>query len=69
MRSVSFDVDHITFDYPDKRVIDDLSMRIESGRFYGIIGPNGCGKSTLLDLLAKRVPDQELQRTRSKSSL
>ncbi len=53
MRSVSFDVDHITFDYPDKRVIDDLSMRIESGRFYGIIGPNGCGKSTLLDLLAK----------------
>lgn len=50
---MSFEVDHITFDYPGKRVIDSLSIRIATGRFYGILGPNGCGKSTLLDLLAK----------------
>jgi iron complex transport system ATP-binding protein len=50
---VSFEIENITFAYPEKKVIDNLSMCITAGRFYGIIGPNGCGKSTLLDLMAK----------------
>jgi len=29
-----------------------LNLKLESGRYYGIVGPNGCGKTTLLDLLA-----------------
>jgi iron complex transport system ATP-binding protein len=34
-------------------VIEDLSVRLESGRFYGLLGPNGCGKTTLVDLLVR----------------
>lgn len=49
--TTAFNVNKATFAYGDKTVIDRLSAEIETGRFYGIIGPNGCGKSTLIDLL------------------
>jgi len=47
-----FELDDITFYYSDKKVIDDISIRLEPAKFYGIIGPNGSGKTTILDLLA-----------------
>lgn len=33
-------------------VTDDVSLRFESGRRYGVIGPNGAGKTTFFNLLA-----------------
>jgi peptide/nickel transport system ATP-binding protein len=35
-----------------RRVLDSLSLNVESGETFGLIGPSGCGKSTLLRLLA-----------------
>lgn len=29
-------------------VLKDLSLEIESGKLYGLLGPNGCGKTTLM---------------------
>ncbi len=52
-----FELNHIRFGYADRTVIDDISLALEAGRFYGIIGPNGSGKTTLLDILTRhRVP-------------
>lgn len=54
-----FELNHIRFQYADRSVIDDISLSLEPGKFYGIIGPNGSGKTTLLDLLTRhRVPDK-----------
>jgi iron complex transport system ATP-binding protein len=53
-----FEFRHISFNYDDRKVIDDISLALAPGKFYGIIGPNGSGKTTLLDLLARhRLPD------------
>jgi len=46
-----FNLDKINFSYDKKRVIKNISLTLESGHFYGIMGPNGCGKTTFLDLL------------------
>ena len=52
-----FELNHIRFRYADRNVIDDISLSLAAGKFYGIIGPNGSGKTTLLDLLTRhRVP-------------
>ena len=34
------------------RAVDDLSLEIEEGEFFGLLGPSGCGKTTTLRLVA-----------------
>ncbi len=48
---MSFSLDRISFSYEKRPVLQDISLCLEPGFFYGILGPNGCGKSTLIDLL------------------
>ncbi len=44
--------------FPGRATIDDTTISLPAGRFYGIIGPNGCGKTTLIDLLMGQLkPD------------
>jgi iron complex transport system ATP-binding protein len=54
---MSFELKSVNFYYADKKVIDNFTIMLEPGHFYGIIGPNGSGKTTVLDLLCKhRIP-------------
>lgn len=38
--------------FKDKKVINKMSVQFESGKIYGIMGPNGSGKTVLLKLLS-----------------
>ena len=42
----------LAFSYGDNVVLKDISMKLEEGRIYGLLGENGVGKTTLLTLLA-----------------
>jgi len=51
-----FDVD---FAYGDSPVLEGVSLRVEAGDFWALLGPNGGGKSTLLKLaLGLLEPDR-----------
>lgn len=50
-----FQVESLQFGYNGKRVIEDISLELSPGRFYGILGPNGSGKSTFIDLLTGQL--------------
>jgi ABC-2 type transport system ATP-binding protein len=44
-------IDDLHKQYGDGPVLHGLSMRVEQGEVYGLLGPNGVGKTTLLHLL------------------
>lgn len=48
----------VSFSYrKGSRALDNVSLVIEEGLFWGVIGPNGSGKTTLLDIMAGyRIP-------------
>ena len=37
---------------PDKIALDNVSLEIPKGSFYGLLGPNGAGKSTLIRIFS-----------------
>jgi len=46
-----FEIKNLSFYYGRKKAVDNISLTIEKGYFWGIIGPNGSGKTTLLDIM------------------
>lgn len=50
--SVLIGCEHISFEYPTKKVFSDVSLGVEDGDRVGVVGINGDGKSTLLRILA-----------------
>ncbi|MGW7428345.1 ABC transporter ATP-binding protein [Streptomyces sp. NPDC054861] len=37
--------------YGDRQAVDDVSLEIHPGEFFGLLGPNGAGKSTLVEIM------------------
>ena len=45
---------NVSFSYtPDRPLIENLSLFVESGKKIAIVGPTGCGKTTLINLLMR----------------
>ncbi len=47
-----YSITNITKVYRGVHALDNVSMRLEPGKIYGLLGPNGSGKTTLLRIMA-----------------
>ena len=45
------EIRNLSFNYPDKKILKDLSLTFPIKGLYSIVGPSGQGKTTLLDIL------------------
>jgi len=44
-------LEHVSKRYRSVTAVDDVSLRLEGGKVYGLLGRNGAGKTTLMSLL------------------
>lgn len=46
------EIDNLSFKYSKHEVLSNISMRLEAGKIYGLLGENGVGKTTLLKIIS-----------------
>lgn len=52
------EIKHITKHFKEVTALQDVSLTLETGKLYGLLGRNGAGKSTLLNIITNRIfPD------------
>ena len=52
-------VEHLSKRYGNLLALNDVSLQVQEGEFFGLLGPNGAGKTTLISILAGLCrPDQ-----------
>lgn len=49
--SVVLEIKNLTKQYGKFKAVNNLSLTVESGQVYGLLGPNGCGKTTTLGMI------------------
>jgi ABC-2 type transport system ATP-binding protein len=46
------EINHLTKKFGDLVAVDDLTLKVERGEFFAVLGPNAAGKTTLIRVLA-----------------
>jgi spermidine/putrescine transport system ATP-binding protein len=49
--TVDVRLQNVTKRFDDVVAVDDLTLDVESGKFYALLGPSGCGKTTTLRMI------------------
>jgi ABC-2 type transport system ATP-binding protein len=48
----AIEINSVTKRFEDMVAVDDLSVSVKKGEFFGLLGPNGAGKSTLTKMIS-----------------
>ena len=55
----AIDVDAVSHRYGQRQAVVDLTLQVEPGEIFALLGPNGSGKTTLFRLLSTLIPVQQ----------
>jgi ABC-type multidrug transport system ATPase subunit len=58
-------VQHISKNYKEVRAVTDISLEVQKGELFGLIGPDGAGKTTLMRILMTLLIQDEGKATMS----
>lgn len=52
MNKVKIELAEVTKQFGDVTAVNNISLKIETGKIFSLLGPSGCGKTTLLRMIA-----------------
>ena len=65
-----FEIDNVELYFKEKRILNGIYLKAETGKVTGILGSNGCGKSCLLNIAFGNLkPKYKLIRVNNKPIL
>ena len=47
---------HLVKRYAEVTAVDDISLSVQEGELFGLLGPNGSGKTTMIKVLTGQIP-------------
>ncbi|UYQ78703.1 ABC transporter ATP-binding protein [Glutamicibacter sp. JL.03c] len=50
MNQIALDIRGLAKQFGPKAAVDNVSLQVPAGSFYGLVGPNGAGKTTMLSM-------------------
>ncbi|ABX43947.1 ABC transporter ATP-binding protein [Lachnoclostridium phytofermentans] len=60
----AIEMEHISKDFGEKKVLKDLNIKVEQGEVFGLLGPSGAGKTTMIKIMTG-----QLKKTKGNSRL
>lgn len=51
----AIEMEHISKDFDEKKVLKDLNIKVEQGEIFGLLGPSGAGKTTLIKIMTGQL--------------
>ena len=52
---MSIEIKGLTKQYGETTALDNVTLKFENNKIYGLLGRNGAGKSTLLNIITNRI--------------
>ena len=56
MNTIAIDIDNLRHRYGEREALAGVSLRVERGEIFALLGPNGSGKTTLFKILSTLLP-------------
>ena len=55
MRELAVQIEGLSYKFGEQTVLKDISLELEQGKIYGLLGRNSSGKTTLINLLVNQL--------------
>ena len=52
---MNIELDNVSKNFKNQTVLENVNLKLESGKIYGLVGRNGSGKSVLLKIMTGAV--------------
>ena len=59
MENTVLELKNVSKSFGKRKIIDNISLKVNSGEIFGFLGPNGSGKTTTIKMILRLIDSDE----------